>query len=98
LFATLSPIVLSSRTALWLSRTHAGNVALHLISTLAGLGAFKLRKSIHRLFLVAFGAAVAVLRQTTEWSGVNVLRHATSMLDHGSCVFSVGILTGRFTQ
>ncbi|KAK0193555.1 Frag1/DRAM/Sfk1 family-domain-containing protein [Armillaria mellea] len=67
LLSVLSPFLLSVNPLLCWARTRPAQIFLHFLS-LSGLMAYLLQKPLQRLFVVAFAASMAVLRQTAEWA------------------------------
>ncbi|KAF8659047.1 hypothetical protein AX16_001920 [Volvariella volvacea WC 439] len=69
LLATLSPIFLSIRPLRSWVATRSGQIVLHFLS-LSGLAAYGLRRPIHRLFVVTFANIVTIIRQASQWAGL----------------------------
>ncbi|KAK0235644.1 Frag1/DRAM/Sfk1 family-domain-containing protein [Armillaria nabsnona] len=67
LLSVLSPFLLSVNLLLRWERTRPAQIFLHFLS-LSGLVAYLLQKPLQRLFVVAFAASIAVLRQTADWA------------------------------
>ncbi|KAK0483108.1 hypothetical protein EDD18DRAFT_1362080 [Armillaria luteobubalina] len=67
LLSVLSPLLLSVDPPLRWARTQPAQIFLHFLS-LSGLVASLLQKPLQRLFVVAFAASMAVLRQTADWA------------------------------
>ncbi len=85
LLSVLSPFLLCVNPLLRWARTRPAQTFLHFLS-LSGLAAYLLQKPLQRLFVVAFAASIAVLRQTADWAASDEYAVGYQSISESLCV------------